>query len=79
MLPVVIDTDMGLGDWLAVLFLLKRSEVDVRAIIVMGGALNVKGNVNTVANHIAMSADADRFRYIFPETVFRQGRLNALL
>ncbi len=35
-LPVVIDTDMAADDWLAILYLLMRSDVDVRAITVTG-------------------------------------------
>jgi inosine-uridine nucleoside N-ribohydrolase len=35
-LPVVIDTDMAADDWLAVLFLLGRSDVEVKAITVTG-------------------------------------------
>ena len=34
--PVVIDTDMAADDWLAILYLLGRSDVDVRAITVAG-------------------------------------------
>lgn len=35
-LPVVIDTDMAADDWLAILFLLGRSDVEVKAITVTG-------------------------------------------
>lgn len=35
-LPVVIDTDMAADDWLAILYLLMRSDVDVQAITVTG-------------------------------------------
>jgi len=35
-LPVIIDTDMAADDWLAILYLLMRSEVDVQAITVTG-------------------------------------------
>jgi len=35
-LPVVIDTDMAADDWLAILYLLMRSDVDVLAITVTG-------------------------------------------
>lgn len=34
--PVVIDTDMAADDWLAILYLLGRSDVDVQAITVTG-------------------------------------------
>ena len=35
-LPVIIDTDMAPDDWMAILVLLQRPDVDVRAITVMG-------------------------------------------
>lgn len=35
-LPVIIDTDMAPDDWMAILYLLQRPDVDVRAITVMG-------------------------------------------
>jgi pyrimidine-specific ribonucleoside hydrolase len=35
-LPVVIDTDMAADDWMAILYLLMRSDVDVLAITVTG-------------------------------------------
>ncbi len=34
--PIVIDTDMAADDWLAILYLLGRSDVDVKAITVTG-------------------------------------------
>jgi len=35
-MPVVIDTDMGFDDWMAILYLLNRTEVDVKAITLTG-------------------------------------------
>ncbi len=35
-LPVIVDTDMAPDDWMAILTLLQRSDVDVRAITVAG-------------------------------------------
>ena len=32
--PVIIDTDMAPDDWLAILYLLQRSDVDVKAITI---------------------------------------------
>jgi len=34
--PVIIDTDMAADDWMAILYLLQRSGVDVKAITVVG-------------------------------------------
>lgn len=34
--PVIIDTDMALDDWMAILYLLKEPKVDVKAITVAG-------------------------------------------
>ena len=34
--PVIIDTDMAPDDWLAILYLLQRSDVDVKAITISG-------------------------------------------
>jgi inosine-uridine nucleoside N-ribohydrolase len=34
--PILIDTDMATDDWMAILFLLQRPDVDVRAITVTG-------------------------------------------
>ncbi|MFN2180144.1 MAG: nucleoside hydrolase [Candidatus Promineifilaceae bacterium] len=34
--PILIDTDMAVDDWLAILYLLQRPDVDVRAITVAG-------------------------------------------
>ena len=34
--PVVVDTDMAADDWMAILYLLQQSDVDVKAITVAG-------------------------------------------
>jgi inosine-uridine nucleoside N-ribohydrolase len=34
--PVIIDTDMAPDDWLAILFMLQRQDIDVKAITVVG-------------------------------------------
>ena len=34
--PVIIDTDMAIDDWMAILYLLQRSDVSVKAITVTG-------------------------------------------
>ena len=33
-IPVIIDTDMGFDDWMAVLYLLNKSDIDIKAITV---------------------------------------------
>lgn len=44
--PVIIETDMAADDWMMILFLLRRPEVDVKAIIVTGtGESHVKPGV----------------------------------
>lgn len=35
-LPVIIDTDMALDDWMAILYMLNRTDVEVKAITVTG-------------------------------------------
>ena len=35
--PVIIDTDMAQDDWVAILYLLQRQDVAVKAITVTGG------------------------------------------
>lgn len=37
--PVIIDTDMGSDDWMAILFMLQRDDIDVQAIAVNGTGL----------------------------------------
>ena len=37
--PVIIDTDMGADDWMAMLILLRSAKVDVRAVTVTGTGL----------------------------------------
>jgi inosine-uridine nucleoside N-ribohydrolase len=34
--PVIVDTDMALDDWMAILYMLRRPDVDVKAITVSG-------------------------------------------
>ena len=48
--PVIIDTDMAIDDWMAILYLLQRSDISVKAITVTGtgfsvGATTVSGRL----------------------------------
>ena len=54
--PVVIDTDMAPDDWLAILYLLGRSDVDVRAITVTGtGEAHCSAGTRNALNLIALA------------------------
>ncbi len=55
-LPVVIDTDMATDDWLAILYLLGRSDVDVRAITVTGaGEAHCSPGTRNALNLVALA------------------------
>lgn len=57
---VLIDTDMGPDDWMAVLFLLRRPDVDVRAITVTGtGETRCAAGVRNVLGLIALAGKSD--------------------
>jgi pyrimidine-specific ribonucleoside hydrolase len=54
--PVVIDTDMAADDWLAILYLLGRSDVDVRAITVTGaGEAHCSAGTRNALNLVALA------------------------
>lgn len=58
--PVVIDTDMAADDWLAILYLLGRSDVDVRAITVTGaGEAHCSAGTRNALNLIALAGRPD--------------------
>jgi len=54
--PVLIDTDMAIDDWLAILYLLQRPDVDVRAITVTGaGEAHCGPGVQNALNLVALA------------------------
>ena len=54
--PVVIDTDMAADDWLAILYLLGRSDVDVQAITVTGtGEAHCPAGTRNARNLVALA------------------------
>jgi inosine-uridine nucleoside N-ribohydrolase len=54
--PVVIDTDMAADDWLAILYLLGRSDVDVQAITVTGtGEAHCSAGTRNARNLVALA------------------------
>lgn len=54
--PVVIDTDMAADDWLAILYLLGRSDVDVRAITVTGaGEAHCSAGIRNALDLVALA------------------------
>jgi inosine-uridine nucleoside N-ribohydrolase len=58
--PVIIDTDMAADDWLAILFLLGRSDVDIKAITVTGaGEAHCSAGVQNARNLVALAGRPD--------------------
>ncbi len=58
--PVVIDTDMAADDWLAILYLLSRSDVDVQAITVTGtGEAHCPAGTRNALNLVALAGRPD--------------------
>jgi inosine-uridine nucleoside N-ribohydrolase len=54
--PMVIDTDMATDDWMAILYLLKRPDVDIRAITVTGaGEAHCDPGVRNALNLAALA------------------------
>ena len=54
--PVVIDTDMAADDWLAILYLLGQSDVDIRAITVTGaGEAHCPAGTQNARNLVALA------------------------
>jgi pyrimidine-specific ribonucleoside hydrolase len=59
-LPVVIDTDMALDDWMAILYLLNRTDVAVKAITVTGaGEAHCVPGVNNALKLIRLAGLED--------------------
>lgn len=54
--PLIVDTDMAPDDWLAILYLLSRSEVDVKAITVTGaGEARCPAGTRNALNLLALA------------------------
>ena len=54
--PILIDTDMAVDDWMAILYLLQLSDVDVRAITVTGaGEAHCEPGVQNALDLIALA------------------------
>ena len=54
--PIIIDTDMAPDDWMAILYLLGRSDVDVKAISVTGvGEAHCSAGVLNARNLVALA------------------------
>jgi pyrimidine-specific ribonucleoside hydrolase len=54
--PIVIDTDMAADDWLAILYLLGRSDVDIKAITVTGaGEAHCTAGTRNALNLVALA------------------------
>ena len=54
--PIIIDTDMAADDWLAILYLLGRSDVDVKAISITGaGEAHCSAGVQNARNLVALA------------------------
>ena len=56
---VIIDTDMSHDDFVALLFLLRRPDLDIRAITVVNGVAHVKPGVENVRRILALSGRTD--------------------
>jgi pyrimidine-specific ribonucleoside hydrolase len=57
-LPVVIDTDMAADDWMAILFLLQRPDVRVKAIAITGtGEAHCKPGVRNALGLVALAGN----------------------
>ncbi len=58
--PFIIDTDMAVDDWMAMLYLLQRPDVEVLAISVTGaGETHCKPGVQNALNLIALAGDPE--------------------
>ncbi len=58
-LPVIVDTDVAADDWMAMLFLLRHPDVEVRAVLVSAtGEAHAGPGVRTAANLLALARQA---------------------
>lgn len=56
---IIIDTDMSHDDMVAILFLLQRPDLDIRAITVVNGVAHVKPGVENVRRILALAGRTD--------------------
>lgn len=53
--PVIIDTDMSSDDWMAILYLLKHPDIDIRGIIIDGnGSAHLKAAITNLQKLLAL-------------------------
>ena len=58
--PIVIDTDMAIDDWMAILYLLQRSDVAVQVITVTGtGEAHCNPGTRNASGLLALAGNAD--------------------
>jgi pyrimidine-specific ribonucleoside hydrolase len=58
--PVIIDTDMAPDDWMAILYLLQRPDIDVKAITVVGtGETHCTPGVHNALRLVALAGEKD--------------------
>ena len=52
--PVIVDTDLSFDDYVALLYLLQRPDIDIRAITVVNGVVHVKQGVENVRRLLSL-------------------------
>src|SRR5678815_3660267 len=58
--PFVIDTDMAADDWMAIMYLLSRTDVEVKAITVTGtGEAHCNPGVQNAMNLVALAGSPE--------------------
>ena len=58
--PLIIDTDMAMDDWIAILYLLQRSDIDVKAVTVSGtGEAHCDAGVQNAQHLLALGGYPD--------------------
>lgn len=56
--PVIIDTDMGADDWMAILYLLQRTDVNVLAVTIAGtGETHCNPGIQNAMNLVALAGN----------------------
>ena len=57
--PVIVDTDLSFDDYVALLYLLQRPDIDIRAITVVNGVVHVKQGVENVRRLLSLVGRMD--------------------